>query len=367
MTGSLRIDKGKYYAVLNLKDDSGKRKQKVINLHLEAIAGNKRNAEKVLRQVITEHEAKHKTHVPIDILFSDFIKMWLNEAQANLQYNTYESYQNTVDKHLAPYFAGKSVLLTEVTNSDIKDYYSAKSKSLSGNTLRKHHAIIRQTLRKAVQDGLITSNPAAETDLPKSKRFVGSFLSVEQGTALLDTAKGTPLEPFVILAMMYGLRRSEIAGLKWSAVDLKNDTLTIKHTVTRYKTEIAKDETKSRSSYRTLPLNSTIKTYLEGLRAQQARDKLLLGAGYQDNDYVCRWPDGHAISPHYMSTSFHKLLVKNDLEQVRLHDLRHSCASYMLKAGCNMKEISDWLGHADISTSMNIYAHVDLLLSPGYN
>ena len=219
---------------------------------------------------------------------------------------------------------------------------------------------VRQALRMAVQNGLITSSPATDDVLPKVKKFAGSFLSVEQGNTLLEVAKDTPLEPVIVLAMMYGLRRSEIAGLKWSAVDLKDDTLTVRHTVTRFKTEVAKDGTKNKSSYRVLPLNPSVKAFLLRLCAKQTQDMLTLGQAYHNTEYVCRWPDGHALHPDYMSSAFSKLLKGNGFDPIRLHDLRHSCASYMLKAGCNMKEIPDWLGHADIGTSMNIYTHVDI-------
>lgn len=359
MTGSLRISRGKYFAVLNLKDENGKRKQKTVNLHIDAAPGSKRRAQKALREVLSAYDASRVTVYSKSILFCDYLKLWLEDAKENLQPNTYESYQLNIDIHIFPYFKANGVLLTEMTYFDIKNYYTTKSKSLSGNTLKKHHALIRQTLRKAVQEGLLASNPAAEVTLPKTKKFIGSFLSVEQGHALLEAAKGTTIEPVIILAMMYGLRRSEIAGLKWSAIDLANDTLTVRHTVTKFKTEVAKDETKNASSYRVLPLNSAVKTFLEELRAQQEKDKLLLGAAYQNTEYVCRWPDGRALSPAYMSAAFRSFLEKNGFERIRLHDLRHSCASYMLKMGCNMKEISDWLGHADIHTSMNIYAHLD--------
>ena len=108
-------------------------------------------------------------------------------------------------------------------------------------------------------------------------------------------------------------------------------------------------------------MRSDVKAYLLRLRAQQAQDKLLLGPGYQDTDYICRWPDGHVISPSYLSAAFKHLINKCGLPaEIRLHDLRHTCASYMLKTGCSMKEISDWLGHSDIATSMNIYGHLDM-------
>jgi integrase len=159
--------------------------------------------------------------------------------------------------------------------------------------------------------------------------------------------------------MMYGLRRSELAGLKWSAVDFQNDTLTIRHTVTQYKTRVAKDETKNKASHRTLPLNQSVKAFLIHLRAQQAQEKLLLGQAYQDTGYVCRFSDGRAWNVQYISQAFRRHLIKCILPNIRLHDLRHSCASYLLKAGCDFKEIQMWLGHKQISTTLDIYTHLD--------
>ena len=83
-------------------------------------------------------------------------------------------------------------------------------------------------------------------------------------------------------------------------------------------------------------------------------------AYYQDTEYIRRWPDGRPMRCDYLSRAFKNLLAKHELPSIRLHDLRHSCASYMLKMGCSMKEVADWLGHADIKTSMNVYAHLDI-------
>ncbi len=101
---------------------------------------------------------------------------------------------------------------------------------------------------------LIPNNPADKVTLPKVERFTGSYLTVEQGNTLLEVVKDAPLEPAVILGMMYGLRRSEIAGLKWGAIDFDNDTLAVQHTITKFKTIVAKDRTKNKTSNRILPL-----------------------------------------------------------------------------------------------------------------
>jgi integrase len=359
MTGSLQANKGRYYAVVNLKDENGKSKPKWVNLHLPAVPGNKRKAEKAFREVLAEYEANHIDTYRKDVLFCEYIKVWLDEARPGLELITCEAYQSYINLHLFPFFNKLGISLRDLNYQHLQRYYSSKAETLSANTLKKHHVVINQTLRKALKHDLIPSNPADKVTLPKTERFTGNYLTVEQGNTLLEAVKGDPLEPAVILGMMYGLRRSEIAGMMWRAIDFDNDTLTVQHTVTKFKTTVAKDKTKNKSSNRTLPLNRDVKDYLLGLRDQHAKDRQLLGPAYQETEYVCRWPDGRAMRCDYLSIGFKRLLAKNGLPHVRLHDLRHSCASYMLKMGCSMKEIADWLGHADIRTAMNVYAHLD--------
>ena len=369
MTGSLRIIDGKYVASINLHDESGKRHQKKIPLNIDAALGNKRKAEKARQeaekakdQVLDEYEEKYKGGYRKDVLFCDYVQAWLAGATPWLELDTAESYASMIKPHIYPYFQALKLNLQDVEYSHIEAYYAEKAKTLSVVTLKKHHAIIVQTLRKAVQNKLIASNPATEYRFPKQKeRFKGSFLTVKQGNVLLAAAKGKPIESAIILGMKLGLRRSEIAGLKWGAINFAEDKLSIEHTVIQVSTLIAKDRTKNKSSNRELPLQPDVKAYLLNLRDRQAQDKLLLGSAYQETDYVCRWPDGHVITPSYLSETFKHLVRKCGLpEETRLHDLRHTFASYLIKAGCPMKGISDLLGHSDIGTSMNLYAHLDM-------
>ena len=361
MTGSLKITYGKYYSVLNLKDESGKRKQKRIPLHLEAVPGNKRKAEQAHRKILAEYEHEQKSICRQTTLFCDYVRIWLEMKKGTIELITWEGYEEYIDLHIYPFFKKMNVNLADLSYQHLQKYYNEKKKTLSAQSLRRHHTVINQTLKMALKDDLIANNPAEKVTLPKVEKFTGKFLSVEQGNVLLEVSKGKTMETAIILAMMYGLRRSEIAGLKWSAIDFTNNTIAIKHTVTQHKTTVAKDKTKNKSSNRILPLNSQVKEFLLKMQARQNNEKQLFGRDYKNTEYICRWADGHAMQCNYITKGFKNILVKYGLPaNIRFHDLRHSCASYMLKAGCSMKEIADWLGHADISTSMNIYAHLDV-------
>lgn len=124
---------------------------------------------------------------------------------------------------------------------------------------------------------------------------------------------------------------------------------------------VAADTAKTKSSLRTLPLVPFVKERLLVLKKEQENNRRLCGRSYhkQFAGYVCINEMGDLIKPHYVTEQFPKLLDANGLRRIRFHDLRHSCASRMLANGVPMKQIQDWLGHSDFSTTANIYAHLD--------
>lgn len=125
--------------------------------------------------------------------------------------------------------------------------------------------------------------------------------------------------------------------------------------------QIAQDTTKTKSSMRTLPLVPAFKEKLLKLKEQQEEYRRVCGRCYNKKylEYICVDEMGTLISPHYLTSSFPKLLEKNNLRHIRFHDLRHSCASLLLANGVPMKQIQEWLGHSDFSTTANVYAHLD--------
>ena len=168
------------------------------------------------------------------------------------------------------------------------------------------------------------------------------------------------------MAAFYGLRRSELLGLRWDAFDFDKDTITVRHILTEVLVDgkmqlYEADRAKTKSSLRSLPLVGQFKAQLLALREQQERNREICGNSYNTQylGYVFVDEMGNIFKPGYVSNSFCKLLREKGLRHIRLHDLRHSCASLLLKNGVPMKQIQEWLGHSDISTTSNIYAHLD--------
>lgn len=203
-------------------------------------------------------------------------------------------------------------------------------------------------------------------DRPKAAPFVGSFYDSAEVQKLFEAAKGSKLEISIFLGAFYGLRRSEAIGLKWDAIDFQNDTITIRHTVVSCyidgkQVQKAQDITKTKSSMRTLPLIPAFKELLQHKKKQQNEFQRMCGKNY-NKDYlgcICVDEMGWLLSPHYLTEAFAKLLKKHGLRKIRYHDLRHSCASLLLANGVPMKQIQEWLGHSDFSTTANVYAHLE--------
>ncbi len=237
-----------------------------------------------------------------------------------------------IAKHIYPYFKQRRILLSDIQPIDIQRYYSFKlAEGLSPNTVTKHHAVIRTTLKYAVKMKLIKENAADFVNKPKKEHYHASFYNVSELNALFEAAKGCPIETPIIFAAYYGLRRSEILGLKWDSVDFDNKIISVCNKVVRGKSENGKlvsmtlDKMKSETSRRQLPLCDTIYQYLLELKRKQAENAKLFGNCYIHtyDDYICVNPNGSLIQPDYVSDYFQKLLNKNGLRHIRFHDLRH--------------------------------------------
>ena len=365
VAGHLREKGGHYYAVLNYTDYQGKRKSKWIATGL-TIKGNKKRAEAILMDARRNFQEEAPLRMEAKTLFADFLEQWLEVIRDSIAVPTYASYSNLSNGVIIPYFRKYGTTLEDLAAKDIQQFYLEQRKRVSGCTVIHYHAIIHKALKYAVKLDLITTNPADRVERPKKERYVASFYDADEVNALFQAARGTNLEIPILLGAFYGLRRSEVIGLKWDAIDFERNTITVQHTVTSCNVDgknilVAADRTKTKSSMRTLPLVPFMKERLLQQKKVQAENRKLCGRSYVKDylGYVCVNEIGAILKPNYISTSFPKLLEANGLRHIRFHDLRHSCASLMLANGVPMKQIQEWLGHSDFSTTANIYAHLD--------
>jgi site-specific recombinase xerD len=372
VAGHLQEKNGMFYVVLNYRDENGKRKTPWISTNLP-VKGNKKRAETFMMDVrrnfvppnvqrIEEREAMQKG----DILFTDFLLKWLRVAKSTVKLTTYASYEMMATRIIIPYFETLNIKLKELTTEDIQEFYSAQLERVSANTVIHYHAVIHRALKYAVKIKTIQSNPAVNVERPRKEKFIGSFYDKKEINTLFDIIQGHPLEVAIKLAAFYGLRREEIIGLKWTAIDFENNTLTIQHTVTECNLdgkhiEVASDTAKTDSSLRTMPLVTNFREMLLAKKEKQEHYRKLCGRSYCKEylDYIFVNEMGERWKPRYLSDGFKRILEQNGLRRIRFHDLRHTCASLLLANNVPMKKIQEWLGHSEFSTTANIYAHLD--------
>ena len=372
VAGHLQEKNGMFYVVLNYRDENGKRKTPWISTNLP-VKGNKKRAENFMMDVrrnfvppnvqrIEEREAMQKG----DILFTDFLLKWLRVAKSTVKLTTYAAYEMMATRIIIPYFETLNIKLKELTTEDIQEFYSAQLERVSANTVIHYHAVIHRALKYAVKIKTIQSNPAVNVERPRKEKFIGSFYDKKEINTLFDIIQGHPLEVAIKLAAFYGLRREEIIGLKWTAIDFENNTLTIQHTVTECNLdgkhiEVASDTAKTDSSLRTMPLVTNFREMLLAKKEKQEHYRKLCGRSYCKEylDYIFVNEMGERWKPRYLSDGFKRILEQNGLRRIRFHDLRHTCASLLLANNVPMKKIQEWHGHSDFSTTANIYAHLD--------
>ena len=328
VAGHLQEKKGYYYIVLSYPDGSGKRKTKWLTTGLPT-NGNKKKAEKMLMEARKEFVPESRP-LRDNMLFSDFMLQWLEVVKPTIAITTYSSYSNMVKSVVVPYFKERGIALSNLRPTDIQTFYMEQLKRVSANSVIHYHANIHKALKYAVKIELLDSNPADKVERPKKNPFMGSFYDSGEVAKLFEAAKGTLLELPVFLGAFYGLRRSEVLGLKWSAIDFQNNTITIKHTVTVCNldgkhVQVARDTTKTKSSLRMLPLVPAFREKLLEVKGRQDECRRLCGKCYNKEylEYICVDEMGNLVSPQYLTASFPKLLEKNGLRRIRFHDLRH--------------------------------------------
>lgn len=360
VAGHLTVKSGYWYAIVMVRDETGKKKKKWISTQLKA-PGNKKKAEDILL------EARRKYTMLDDmrnrnggILFCDFLSAWVRTCHGKVSLTTYAGYKNCIDNRIVPYFAEKRIPLFELRPADILDYYDTLyAKGLSGNTVLHHHVLIRKALEEAWIRELIPSNPADKIPRPKKEKSTADCYSVEECKKLLQVIKGDPLEIPITFSMLYGLRRGEALGLRWGAVDFDRRTVTISHSVVSTSLDgkkqiIAQDKLKRKSSYRTLPLVPMVTAMLKNT-ATGRYGSVLPPA----EDYICVDHAGKLFAPNYLSEHFKVLLARHGLRKIRYHDLRHSCANLLISSRVPLIEVQQWLGHSTISTTADLYAHLE--------
>jgi integrase len=206
---------------------------------------------------------------------------------------------------------------------------------------------------------MLVRNPAEAVDAPKvGHTTTMQTYNLAQTAELIETARGKRIFVPTILAVLCGLRRGEIAALRWGNVDLASCQLAVVQSAEQTRAGVRYKEPKSGRA-RTVALSGTVVAELKAYRIQQAQELLMVGKRLSDEDFVVAQADGLPLQPHSLGQEWVRFLAKNtNLPRIRLHDLRHAHATHLLASGVHPKVASERLGHSKVGITLDLYSHV---------
>ena len=358
----IKRGKSSYSIAISLGKDptTGKYKQQWVS-----VRGTKKDAEKRLSELL--HQIDNGTFIiPGKITLAEYLERWLRDyVKPNLAPRTAEGYESIVRCHLVP--ALGSIPLTQLKPEHLQRYYSEKLSGgrydgmgdLSRTTVSHHHTCLHRALKMALQWGLISHNPADAITAPRPQRSEIHTMNEDDLSTFLEAAEKTPYHVLFYTALFTGMRRSELLALRWCDLDL----LLCQAYVTRSLHHLRTGETVFRSpktakGRRMVSLSPSAAKLLQEHKDKQAAQRTMLGIPVKDDDLVFINFEGKPLLPDTVSHAWVKLVKRAGLDGIRFHDARHSHASLMLKQGVHPKVVQERLGHATISTTLDLYSHV---------
>ena len=367
----LRDRNGIYHVVvywINPITKEQESKSKSTGLRLK---GNKKKAEEIgenflqeVKEKINNVYQKDETEKKEKIKFLDFLEQSITNNKNSIEYTTYKSYRDQ-QKIIERFFSVKNLDLENVTVADILDFYNYLSnvRKNTNNTVIHYHALLRKTFTEAYIRKLIKENIMLEIPRPKKEKYISEVFNLKEINIFLNHIKGHKFELEMNLALFYGFRRSELLGLRFSVIDFDNNTILVNTKITSSEKEklVPKQKMKNDSSYRIMPLLDSIKKLIIQRMERIKKDKHFFKSIYTKKweGFVCVGENGELIKPDRVTRTFRKLINECGLKKIRLHDLRHSCATLLYEQDIQLKDIQMWLGHSDIQTTANIYSHFD--------
>ena len=369
---SVQSKKGRLYAVMQVKKD-GTTKPVWRALGLPEGA-NKTKVNKAFREVVARYEQEfweeqeRGGRPPADIPVYDYLVSYLKRVEPELQKNTIVSYRSMTNGKIRRYFQRRPQLTVgNLKPQDIQDFYqSLFADGVVANTVIHYHALLRRAFQQAFKEERIDANPFDRVGRPKKNKFHGENYTQEELLTLLHLVRGDVIYPAILLAGAMGLRRSEALGVRWSRIDWEKRTVLLDTKIVEYRENGKKqvepvEEMKNKSSRRTLPLPDPVVEMLQVQKEHREVYRKMFQGSYnaQYLDYVCVNQLGELLRPSYVTDHFRELLEKYGLRHIRFHDLRHTFASPLINQDVPLINVSNFLGHSDLSTTANIYAHLD--------
>ncbi len=354
LTGSVYRRGNVWWVQVEVGQDpaTGKRKR-----HFKGGFRTKREAEAYKAQVLADLQRGAFVE-PAKITVGEFLERWLRDyAEVSVRLSTLESYRALVRRHLIPTLGATP--LAKLQPIHLQEMLARKQQEgLSPRSVRYLYSLMREALGHAVKWQLVGRNVAEAVDPPKLEKEERQVLTQEQAQALLDGITDLRLLVPVSLALLGGLRRGECLGLRWEDVDQEEGRIYVRQTLEYVPGKgLMFGRPKTAKSRRPVDLPPLAFAILRRWRKQQAQERLAAGPLWKDSGLVCTAEDGGPLDPDRVTKAFSKAVKALGLPPVTFHDLRHTHATMLFKAGTHPKLVQERLGHSQVGITLDLYSH----------
>jgi len=298
---------------------------------------------------------------PEKLTVKQWLDIWRDTVAHSVRPRTAIRYAEIVNLHLIPRLG--YIKLARLQPSDVeRAIREALETGQSPRTVHHHRAVLRTALNHAIRHGVLARNAAALSEAPHVPEGEHDAISPARAKAILQAVKGHRLEALYLLLLATGLREGEALGLRWDDVSLEDGTVSVRRVLQKVKGEWVFPEPKTKRSRRTVSLPAPVVAALQSHQARHLQERLqvppLVWEGARYGNLVFSTVTGGPLTPDAVIWHFRQLLAKAGLPKMKIHDLRHGAASLMAAMGIPPRVAMELLGHSQISTTMNIYAHV---------
>ena len=336
--------------LIRYRDNNGKR-------HNETIKGNRKRAEAILTQHRVAMEGGTFTGKK-NLTVGLYLQGWLDTyAVPNCSAKTVQAYRQTINRYTVDI---AHLQLQKLEATDIQPIYADMSKQkLSNNTIDSLHKVLHIALNTAVKQGVLKRNVMAAVIAPKVVSKQVEVWDPETRSKAIEVLKDSRFGDFYLLALLTGMRKGELAGLKWANVDLGRGRLQVVNTLQRISGRgLVLGVPKTERSRRSIALSDAAVGLLHEVRGKQTIQKAEIADAWTQSGFVLTHPDGMPLDSEVVSKAFTKLVKEAGFPDLTMHGLRHTHATILLEQGVNPKVVSERLGHASVATTMDIYSHV---------
>ncbi len=285
-----------------------------------------------------------------------WLSTWLSIHKPNIEESTRNGYKEKINNYIIP--AMGHIPINHIDGTFVQTWVKTMDeRGLSARTIKNAHQCLYSAMKTAVQLNMLPSNPCQYTILPKLEKYNAAIYTDTEIQTAINAAQGTDAFLLVFLGLSVGLRRGELCALKWQHIDLENRQIHIKENRVAVKGKVITKQPKSKSSNRTITIGPSTCKILQIAKAEYEEKRKAYGPGFSKEEYVIHLKDGSPYHPDSLTQKWDRFMAKNNLKHIRLHDLRHSCATSMVANKVDYKTVQSRLGHASYKTTMDLYVH----------